>query len=126
EHTGTFRGNQLAFVAATAAAELWSDPEFVERLPVPARSLAGLGAELTAAEPEITVRGRGMVLGIDLGRAGGGKRAEEIQRYAFEHGLIVELSGRDDEVIKVLPPLTVTPEELDHGIGVLRAALLGR
>ncbi|MET9097335.1 diaminobutyrate--2-oxoglutarate transaminase [Streptomyces cyaneofuscatus] len=126
EHTGTFRGNQLAFVAATAAAELWSDPEFVERLPVPARSLAGFGAELTAAEPEITVRGRGMVLGIDLGRAGGGKRAEEVQRYAFEHGLIVELSGRDDEVIKILPPLTVTPEELDHGIGVLRAALLGR
>ncbi len=65
-----------------------------------------------------------MVLGIDLGRKGGGKRAEEVQRYAFDHGLIVELSGRDDEVIKVLPPLTVTPEELDHGIGVLRAALL--
>ncbi|NGO87494.1 diaminobutyrate--2-oxoglutarate transaminase [Streptomyces sp. 196(2019)] len=126
EHTGTFRGNQLAFVAATAAAELWSDPEFVERLPVPARSLTALGTELTAAEPEITVRGRGMVLGIDLGRAGGGMRAEEVQRYAFEHGLIVELSGRDDEVIKILPPLTVTPEELDHGIGVLRAALLGR
>ncbi|MFF2331778.1 MULTISPECIES: diaminobutyrate--2-oxoglutarate transaminase [unclassified Streptomyces] len=126
EHTGTFRGNQLAFVAATAAAELWSRPDFLAQLPGPARRLAELGAELTAAEPEIVVRGRGTVLGIDLGRCGGGERAAAVQRYAFDHGLIVELSGRDDEVIKVLPPLTITPEELDHGLGVLRAALLTR
>ncbi|MFD8798254.1 diaminobutyrate--2-oxoglutarate transaminase [Streptomyces atroolivaceus] len=126
EHTGTFRGNQLAFVAATAAAELWSRPGFLAQLPAPARRLAELGTELTAAEPEIVVRGRGMVLGIDLGRCGGGERAAAVQRYAFDHGLIVELSGRDDEVVKVLPPLTITPEELGHGLGVLRAALLTR
>jgi diaminobutyrate-2-oxoglutarate transaminase len=62
-----------------------------------------------------------MALGIDLGVEP--PRAERLQRYAFDHGLIVELCGRRDEVIKLLPPLTIEPAVLDRGLDVLRRGL---
>ncbi|GAA3871790.1 diaminobutyrate--2-oxoglutarate transaminase [Streptomyces sedi] len=123
EHTGTFRGNQLAFVAATAACELWRAPAFQAGLTAGTERLRRFGVELTEREPAVRVRGRGMVLGVDLAGAGGARRARQAQRRAFDGGLIVELCGRDDEVIKLLPPLTATPAELDEGLGVLATAL---
>lgn len=123
EHTGTFRGNQLAFVAATAACDLWEQTKFRTDLAVAARRLERFGAEIAAAEPAAEVRGRGMALGIDLGAAGGPERAQRVQRYAFDHGVIVELCGRHDEVLKLLPPLIIDITRLEVGLDVLRAAL---
>jgi diaminobutyrate-2-oxoglutarate transaminase len=123
EHTGTFRGNQLAFVAATAACDLWRQASFQAGLLTGAERLARFAQEATALDPDLVVRGRGMVLGIDFGAAGGPERAGRAQRYAFDHGLVVERCGRHDEVIKVLPPLTVDADVLDRGLGVLYDAL---
>ncbi|MFF3754761.1 diaminobutyrate--2-oxoglutarate transaminase [Streptomyces sp. NPDC002018] len=123
EHTGTFRGNQLAFVAATAACELWQHGPFRTGVTRATRRLAAFRAELTALDPALAVRGRGMVLGIDTAGAGGPERARAAQRYAFEHGLIVELCGRHDEVIKVMPPLTIDADRLDRGLAVLHEGL---
>ncbi|MFJ6215465.1 diaminobutyrate--2-oxoglutarate transaminase [Streptomyces sp. NPDC092296] len=124
EHTGTFRGNQLAFVAATAVCEIWQQPAFRTGLREASEHLARFRAELGALDPALGLRGRGMVLGIDTGRAGGPERAARVQRYAFDHGLIVECCGRQDEVLKVMPPLTIDPALLDAGLGVLRDGLL--
>lgn len=124
EHTGTFRGNQLAFVAATAACELWGDPKFRTDIAVASRRLERFRAELTGVDAGLVVRGRGMALGIDLGRVGGPDRAERLQRYAFDHGVIVERCGRHDEVIKVLPPIAIDIVRLDRGLEVLRDGLL--
>ncbi|MFI9275588.1 diaminobutyrate--2-oxoglutarate transaminase [Kitasatospora sp. NPDC052896] len=124
EHTGTFRGNQLAFVAATAALGLWRQDGFHAARAAAAQQLAGFRATAQAVDPDIVVRGRGMALGVDLGRAGGPGRAERVQKYAFEHGLVIELCGRDDEVVKVLPPLTIDAEVLERGLGILHDALL--
>lgn len=123
EHTGTFRGNQLAFVAATAACELWQQDDFLTGLRQGAQRLARFRAAVGALDPGLVLRGRGMVLGIDTARAGGADRAERVQRHAFEHGLIVERCGRYDEVLKVMPPLTVSPGLLDEGLGILHDAL---
>ena len=123
EHTGTFRGNQLAFVAATAACELWLESTFRTELAAAARRLDGFRAELDAVGDGITTRGLGLALGIDLGRTGGGQRAERVQRRAFDAGVIVELCGRDDEVVKVLPPLVIGVPKLDRGLDALRDAL---
>lgn len=125
EHSGTFRGNQLAFVAATAALELWQQPDFRDCLDVAARSLDRFGSTVSDLDPRIAVRGKGMVLGIDLRRAGGASRAETVQRQCFNSGLIVELCGRDDEVVKVMPPLTISPDQLERGLQVLHSALAG-
>jgi diaminobutyrate-2-oxoglutarate transaminase len=124
EHTGTFRGNQLAFVAATAACELWEQAGFQAELAAGVHRLARFHDELAAVDPAIVCRGRGMALGIDLGAAGGPKRAERIQRYAFDQRVVIELCGRHDEVVKLLPPLNIDLPRLDTGLGVLCDALL--
>ncbi|CAM3845499.1 diaminobutyrate--2-oxoglutarate transaminase [Kibdelosporangium persicum] len=121
EHSGTFQGNQLAFVAATAACELWRQPKFRTDLAVAVRRLGRFGRELSTAD--FTVRGAGMALGIDLSDAGGPGRAARVQRLAFDNGLIVELCGRHEDVIKVLPPLNIDIPRLDRGLDVLRDAL---
>ncbi|MFE0462258.1 diaminobutyrate--2-oxoglutarate transaminase [Kitasatospora sp. NPDC058965] len=123
EHTGTFRGNQLAFVAATAALDYWEQDAFHAGLAAAAQRLQGFGAELGGELPGLAVRGRGMVLGLDLGAVGGEQRAAGVQQYCFEHGLIVELAGRHDEVVKIMPPLTIDQDRLEQGLAVLREAL---
>ncbi|MEU1013746.1 diaminobutyrate--2-oxoglutarate transaminase [Streptomyces sp. NPDC005890] len=123
EHTGTFRGNQLAFVAATAACELWQQADFLAGLQRGEERLSRFRADAAALDPDLVLRGRGMVLGVDTARAGGAERAERVQRHAFAHGLIVERCGRHDEVLKVMPPLTIAPGLLDEGLGVLLDAL---
>ncbi|CAM5696666.1 MULTISPECIES: diaminobutyrate--2-oxoglutarate transaminase [Streptomyces] len=123
EHTGTFRGNQLAFVAATAACELWQQDGFLTGLRRGAERLARFRADAGALDPRLVLRGRGMVLGVDTALAGGAERAARVQRHAFEHGLIVERCGRHDEVLKVMPPLTIAPGLLDEGLGILLDAL---
>jgi diaminobutyrate-2-oxoglutarate transaminase len=117
EHTGTFRGNQLAFVAATAALELWEQPGVQGRLAATSARLARFAAQLRET---VVVRECGAVLGIDLDDP---LRAELVQRQCFDHGLIVELCGREDTVLKVMPPLTLEPDTLDRGLAVLLDAV---
>jgi diaminobutyrate-2-oxoglutarate transaminase len=123
EHTGTFRGNQLAFVTGAAALRLWQQPEFHDGRAAAGRRLEGFGEGIRMAQPDLRVRGRGMVLGIDMGRGGGMARAEGIQSRCFDNGLIVELCGRDDEVVKVMPPLTIDAQQLDRGLDILQEAI---
>ncbi|MFJ6380969.1 diaminobutyrate--2-oxoglutarate transaminase [Kitasatospora sp. NPDC092039] len=124
EHTGTFRGNQLAFVAATAAWDYWEQPEFLDALADNAERLREFGETVLAKVPGVTARGRGMVLGLDLAGAGGPERAERVQRYCFDHGLVVELAGRHDEVVKLLPPLAIDRAPLERGLAVVLDAIL--
>ena len=124
EHSGTFRGNQLAFVAGAAALDFWEDPEFLARLDELGRRLQEFGQSLTAADPRVPTRGAGLVLGIDFGRVGGTSRAAAAQRECFDNGLIVEVCGRDDEVVKLMPPLNVDDDTLKAGFEIVRAAML--
>jgi diaminobutyrate-2-oxoglutarate transaminase len=125
EHSGTFRGNQLAFVTGAAALDFWEDPEFLARLDELGRRLQEFGQSLTAADSQVPTRGAGMVLGIDFGRAGGTSRAAAVQRECFDNGLIVEVCGRDDEVLKLMPPLNVDDDTLKAGFEIVRVATLG-
>ncbi len=68
----------------------------------------------------VSTRGRGMVQGLvfeDSSEAG------KVSSIAFEEGLLVETSGAEDQVVKLLPPLTITDDELDHGLGILDRAV---
>jgi diaminobutyrate-2-oxoglutarate transaminase len=121
EHTGTFRGNQLSFVAADAALSYWDDPGFVAGLGARAAELeAALGRDLQ--RPGVAVRGLGLCWTVDYADAGGGPIAHEIQRQAFARGLLVERCGRGDTAIKLMPPLTVTSAELRAGLERLAEA----
>ncbi|MFI5980573.1 diaminobutyrate--2-oxoglutarate transaminase [Streptomyces sp. NPDC051555] len=119
EHNGTFRGNNPAFVTATAALETyWSDGALRERTLVQGGRVESALRDLCAEHGRLgaTYRGRGMVWGIEFTHK---ERAEAVCRKAFEHGLLVETSGPEGEVVKLLPSLTITPDELDEGLAIL-------
>ncbi|MEU9014123.1 diaminobutyrate--2-oxoglutarate transaminase [Streptomyces sp. NPDC048479] len=119
EHSGTFRGNQLAFITATAALEYWSDAEFLGLLAENAATLERFGQQVVA-EHGLSVRGRGLVVGVDTADA---DRARRIQERCFEDGLVLERCGRRDEVLRVLPPLIIGREELVRGLDIILSAL---
>ncbi|WP_431045053.1 diaminobutyrate--2-oxoglutarate transaminase [Streptomyces sp. P1-3] len=123
EHNGTFRGNNPAFVTATAALDAyWADGGMEkqtlargEQVEAALRAIceehAALGAEY---------RGRGLVWGLEFTDR---ERAGRIAKRAFELGLLIETSGPEGEVVKLLPALTVSREELDEGLRTLARAV---
>ncbi|MEU3608058.1 diaminobutyrate--2-oxoglutarate transaminase [Streptomyces sp. NPDC035033] len=117
EHNGTFRGNNPAFVTATAALDAyWRDTALRDRTLRRAAAVEAALSTLGAGTP----RGRGLVWGLEFED---GERARAVCRRAFELGLLVETSGPRDEVVKLLPPLTATDDELDEGLGILARAV---
>ncbi|NKY45742.1 diaminobutyrate--2-oxoglutarate transaminase [Nocardia cerradoensis] len=121
EHNGTFRGNNPAFVTARAAlTRYWSDDRLelatLARGERVRRVLAGLADSVGG----LSTRGRGLVHGLVFGDA---SEAGKVSRVAFEEGLLVETSGACDEVVKLLPPLTISDSELDHGLEILARAV---
>jgi diaminobutyrate-2-oxoglutarate transaminase len=118
QHSGTFRGNQLAFVAGAAALDkYWKDDDFgaeVRRKGDIVRARLSEWSSRIAAD----IRGLGLLWGIEIG-----PRAREVSKRCFEMGLILELAGREDGVVKLLPPLTVTDDELVAGLDIIERAL---
>ncbi|MRG60336.1 diaminobutyrate--2-oxoglutarate transaminase [Agromyces sp. CFH 90414] len=123
-HTGTFRGNNLAFVSARAALETyWRDSALVDDVARKSALLFGELEQIAAAHPGLgfVVRGRGLMVGLacDADRTLAGR----ISKAAFERGLVIETSGAFDEVLKFLPALTITDEELTRGLAIVRESL---
>ena len=75
-----------------------------------------LAAILSENGMPATERGRGLMRGIDVVS---GDIADKITGMAFEHGLIIETSGQDGEVVKCLCPLTISDEDLLEGLDIL-------
>jgi diaminobutyrate-2-oxoglutarate transaminase len=122
EHNGTFRGNNLAFVTAARAFELfWHNDEFAEEVQQKAKHLrAGLERLIRHYGPNtLKLKGRGLMSGIECPD---GEMAGEIIREAFENGLVIETSGAHDQVVKCLVPLTITMAQIDFGLDVLDKA----
>lgn len=119
EHNGTFRGNNHAFITAAASInKFWSDRQFVGEVKKKATYLADR-LDTIAEEYGMTVKGRGMMLGIDTGSA---EKAASICSTCFTCGLIIETSGSFDQVVKILAPLTITQGELAAGLDILSEA----
>lgn len=125
EHTGTFRGNQLAFVAGTAALEFAVDTGLEAEVRRKAAAMAARLAEIAALDARLAVRGIGMVWGLDCAAIGDGF-AEALSARCFELGLVAETAGRRDTVLKFLPPLTTPDDELDAGFAIVERALKDR
>ena len=125
QHNGTFRGNQLAFTAAAAAIrEFWSDGAdgaFAAEVRRKGALVAEYLRRHVVSQFGARVRGRGLMWGIDLREAG--ISAAKVSALCFERGLIVETCGRDDTVLKLLPPLTVAEPTLIQALDILAGAL---
>jgi 4-aminobutyrate aminotransferase/(S)-3-amino-2-methylpropionate transaminase len=127
---GTYGGNPVAAAAALAVLDLIERDGLLER----SRTLGGrilerLGDMRDRHEVIGDVRGRGMMTAIELvadrstkepldGAAG-----SAIVRRCLENGVVVIKAGTYDNVIRLLPPLTIDEELLDEGLGVLDEAI---
>jgi diaminobutyrate-2-oxoglutarate transaminase len=123
EHSGTFRGNNAAFVTAAAAVRAyWSDRELERQC---AEKSELMFSALTAlcskhADGGVTFRGRGLIWGLEFHRPAA---AQQVCETAFRYGLLMETAGPCDEVVKLMPPLTASPDELQQGLELLSDAM---
>jgi acetylornithine/succinyldiaminopimelate/putrescine aminotransferase/phenylacetate-coenzyme A ligase PaaK-like adenylate-forming protein len=127
-HSGTFRGNQLAFATGTAAIRIIERDDVIENVnrrgEQVRRRLAGLSERHDLV---FDVRGVGLMWGIEIAdpRTGEprGDLARAVQRHCLDRGLILEVGGRAGAVVRLLPPLVVTEEVLDAALDIIEDAL---
>lgn len=134
-HAGTFRGNQLAMAAGIAALRYTIENQLAARA-------VELGSRLTNHLKQIQsevnfigdVRGRGLMIGVEIVNPHGKANARgfypqhplmarQIQAECMRRGLILELGGRHSSVIRFLPPLIVTDEQIDIIAEIFQAAV---
>ncbi|MDM5317535.1 aspartate aminotransferase family protein [Fictibacillus sp. b24] len=138
-HIGTFRGNQMAMAAGTATLRYIKENNLSQHA---AEMGEKLMLELSILQNEIPeigdVRGRGLMVGAEIVNpripsglkgtyAANPELASRIQRECFNRGLILEVGGRHGSVVRFLPPLIITEEQMNEVIAIftdaVRAAL---
>ena len=120
---GTFGGNPVCCAAALAVLDELSAPGFRERADQIAGRLRTRLDEIATRQPLVgEVRGLGAMLALELVERNG-DAAKVVTTYAREHGLILLSCGLYGNVIRLLPPLSATDEELERGLAILEEAL---
>lgn len=123
EHNGTFRGNNLAFVTAKAALEhYWSDDQFSKSIHRKGEYIAERLDDIARqyGDGQFTTKGRGMFRGINCVN---GELAGKITKEAFSRGMIIETSGADDQVVKLLCPLIISDDNLKKGLDIIEESI---
>jgi diaminobutyrate-2-oxoglutarate transaminase len=122
EHNGTFRGHNPAFVTAAEALSFWQDDELQRAVEAKARRVASRLLEIAGGQPQAAgvVRGRGLIQGMAFEDP---ELAGKVSREAFARGLVIETAGAQDEVLKLLPPLTIERETLESGLDLIEESL---
>jgi diaminobutyrate-2-oxoglutarate transaminase len=124
-HAGTFRGNQLAMAVGSATIRYIQEQKLWEHSDaMGGRLMSALSDLMTEARTVGDVRGRGLMIGVEIVdqdkiEENGfnppcfPEMARRIQQKALDRGLILELGGRLGSVVRFLPPLIVTPTQID-------------
>ncbi|SDX04205.1 diaminobutyrate aminotransferase apoenzyme [Pseudomonas syringae] len=123
EHNGTFRGNNTAFVTATAALSYWQDNAFERSIADRSGLLRAALENLIARTPReaVSIVGRGLFMGLKFGDS---RRASMLSAECLSKGLLVETCGPFNEVLKLMPPLTIDLLTLERGLDILKLAYL--
>ena len=120
---GTFGGNPLSCAAATVVLDLVSDSDFLASARELGETMRARLDELASRHSDIgEVRGLGPMLAFEFVERTP-DRAQAVVAAAFERGLLLLACGLYGNVIRLLPPLTVAPDELDEGLAILEEAL---
>jgi 4-aminobutyrate aminotransferase len=125
-HGTTFGGNPVACAAAAANVDVLAG--LIPAVPALSEHAFARFTELQGRHPTIgDVRGMGLMIGIELVHSGTNHPDPEafpfLARYAREHGLFLLDCGPYANVIRFVPPLCVTTEELDLGIDIVDRGL---
>lgn len=123
EHNGTFRGFQPAMVASKASLEFMLENDIEAQAK---RKGAIIDAYFTEKLPTISDklshRGVGMIWGVDFSAYPSGT-AKACSKLCFERGLVIELAGRDDCVLKLMPTLVIEDADLMKGLDIIMDAI---
>lgn len=112
-HGSTFGGNPLACSAALAVLDALEAGRLDERAAVlGARMLSAFERELQGIAGVKQIRGKGLMIGIELGRP-----CKELLQAALEQGLLINVTA--DKVVRLLPPLVLTDDEADRVVHVV-------
>lgn len=124
EHNGTFRGNQLAFVGGKAAIDYFNehhlDKEVIRKSDIIDNYIQ---EEVLPIDSRLSHRGIGMIWGIDFAKIDP-KKALDCCHECFDRGLVIELAGRHDSVLKLMPALTIEDEILFEGLNIIKQSVI--
>ncbi|MGA8016803.1 MAG: aminotransferase class III-fold pyridoxal phosphate-dependent enzyme [Candidatus Dormiibacterota bacterium] len=126
EHGTTFGGNAVACAAAVAVIETLRAERLPERAASLGKRVMDRAREWQASHPRLAdVRGRGLMIGLEMMRDGRPDPAytRRVQSEALRRELLLLTCGVDENVIRVIPPLTIPEDELEQGLQVLEASL---
>ncbi len=117
DHATTFGGGPLVASVALGVVRTIADPEFLAAVRRKGAWLETRLARLKARSPRVVeVRGRGLMWGVELGEP-----AAPFVTAARERGLLVVTAG--PQVVRLVPPLVVTEQELERGVSILETVL---
>ena len=129
---GTYGGNPVAAAAALAVLEQVERDDLLERSRTLGEKVLGRLHEMQDRHPVIgDVRGRGMMTAIELvsdretKEPLDGPSGSAIVQRCLEHGVVILKAGTYDNVIRLLPPITIDEDLLEDGLGILDDAMSG-
>lgn len=134
-HAGTFRGNQLAMAAGTATLRYIQENRLADHATAMGdRALRHLCQIQSETHCMGDVRGRGLMIGVEIVNSEASADscgsypaqpmlARQIQAECLRRGLIVEIGGRHSSVVRFLPPLIVTAEQIDSICEIFQEAV---
>ena len=117
-HGSTFGGNPLACAAGLAVIETIAQENLVERAATAGKQLQDKLVQALASVPGVTeIRGKGLMIGIQLE-----KPCKQLMTEALQQGLLI--SVQSEHVIRLLPPLTISDEQIDTITGTLSSLVI--
>ena len=121
-HGTTFGGNLVACAAGIAVLETIADEDLIANAAARGDQLAAGLREIARSDERIAdVRGRGLMIGVEM--ADGGEFASRLLASCADAGLLVLTCGVNHDVIRWLPPVDVTADEIDEGLGIFEQVL---
>lgn len=124
EHNGTFRGNQVALVGAAAALEYLEETDLLAQTQRKGDLVSNfIEEQLLPINAKLQHRGIGLIHGIDFANVDNESACELVAKECFKNNLIIERAGRKDNVLKILPPLVISDDELYEGLNIIKAAM---
>lgn len=122
EHTGTFRGNNLALVSAAKTLEFWENSQFEKSIAKKSALMDELLDNLVKQFPDQNLRhkGHGLMRGLEWSQD---TTAKSVGALSFAEGLIIETCGKRSQVLKLMPALTISQDEMVQGVGIIEKSL---
>jgi 4-aminobutyrate aminotransferase len=128
-HGTTFGGSPVSCAAALATLDVIREEQLLENARAQGKYMLEVLRELQAESPIVgDVRGLGLMIGVEFVRPGSKEPNSEavgrMLRRALEAGLILYPCGHWGQTLRLIPPLTITRDQVNLGLEIFRAAVL--